>query len=209
LKRHLDSSPFVAPLLMSVGVSAALQPFEKKLVMDQLLQIPAHKAASETGIKSFVEPLRAINAYQKTHGMRALYKGYVPLAAREFIYIASITVVNPYIVQCCDHLWGSRANTGTANLLPGIVASFSVGFTAGMCSAPFQTVNAMMKDERNATRSLPELLNKDIFSKGLSGSLHRLFYGAGTRSLRTGGAGLLYFTWRRVYHTDQHQQPVT
>ncbi len=186
LPSSISKVPMVAPCFMSCLIAALLQPFEKHLVMEQLLQngVPA-KNKSPSKVHQLLQPLFSIIQYRRENGIRLLYKGYSPLASREFIYISAISVVNPRAVHLC-------ANKD----IPGWMGAFAVGFSAGMISAPLQTLNAIMKDERNKSRDLKEIFRSDVLSKGIKNGIHRLFYGAATRSVRCGGAGILYHFWR-------------
>ena len=49
-----------------------------------------------------------------------------------------------------------------------------------------ETVSAMMKSEENRGKGFKFVWGK-ITDKGLVGGVHRLWFGAATRSLRTGG----------------------
>ena len=154
--------------ITSLIISAGLQPIEKQIVMDQLLQSPSR--AANTGTKAASKnALAQIKSYVQHNGVRALYQGFSALFVRELIYIASVTVLTPL---CTDywlrrralHKEAPRADSNRFDACPdggpaaegqpiltleGFASGFSIGFSAGMISAPCQTVNAMMKDERN------------------------------------------------------------
>jgi hypothetical protein len=251
-------------LVASVGV----QPIEKKLVMDQMLEnqsaavgrgderavrpaggAPAAAVARQqagarhAAISPLLQPLREILEYKRRHGLRALFGGFTPLLAREFIYIAAITAVNPVVSSWAV---GNERSAGAAAVkgddrhrhlavLKGGLAAFSVGCTAGVLSAPCQTLNAMMKSESHRCTSMSTLVNerdrllavytytirlcapaditlveglmlarccveqvRGFFAQGWAAGVHRLYFGAMTRSVRCGGAGVLYFGYRRL-----------
>ncbi|GBG26383.1 Hypothetical Protein FCC1311_026042 [Hondaea fermentalgiana] len=191
MNRQLGQGPpLLGPLAISAIVGVSLQPVEKMLTIQQLLQTQNTSAQSAQASSN---PLKAMRAYQQAHGMRALYKGLSCVVLREFIYIASITVVNPYAVRYSEQLTSNSSFSRAAETM----AAFSVGFTAGMVSAPVQTVNAMMKDERNRSSGLADIVRRDL-SQGFVGNVRRLYFGSFIRSLRCGGAGVLYHTWRTV-----------
>lgn len=159
----------------SFVIALGLQPIEKKIVMDALFQ------TDHTGRG----PIADVVHYAKTKGVRRLItSGLGPLWARETIYVAAVTVLNPMMTT----------NNPKSSMVEKCVSAFGIGFCAGMISAPLQTLNVMQKDERNAGRSL-----NDIFLSKRPGeefSLKRMFYGSATRSLRTGAAGVLWFVSR-------------
>ena len=66
-------------------------------------------------------------------------------------------------------------------------------------SAPFQTLNAMAKSERWRGVSAAQIARREIAPLGVGGGARRLFYGALTRSARTGCACVLYFAYRALY----------
>lgn len=202
--------PLLGPLVISGIVGVGLQPIEKQLVVDQLLQSSKNDMAKSTvestknsikttAAKTSTNPVRAMVEYQREFGLRALYKGISFVVLREFIYIASITVINPYAVAYSKRIVGEeKGYKRSAEAL----AAFSVGFSAGMVSAPVQTINAMMKDERNHSRSLAEIVKRDLIFEasegGFMATVRRLYFGSLIRSLRCAGAGVLYHTWRTV-----------
>lgn len=77
---------------------------------------------------------------------------------REFIYIAAITAVNPivtkYVAERTQSYRNSKQETAAAvgllhkHFFPALSA-FGVGCTAGVLSAPCQTLNALMKSEKH------------------------------------------------------------
>lgn len=75
---------------------------------------------------------------------------------REFIYIAAITAVNPIVTKYVSertHAYRSSGRDEAEGLLEkhGLPAlsAFGVGCTAGVLSAPCQTMNALMKSEKH------------------------------------------------------------
>jgi len=103
----------MATLGTSLIVALGLQPIEKKLTTDQLLQKPNYRRSSA---------------------------GFFALWGRETVYVTSINVLSPLVAQVSSF------------------GPFAVGFAAGVVSAPFQTVSAILKDER--TR--PGSTNRDV-----------------------------------------------
>eukprot|EP00051_Salpingoeca_urceolata_P009792 m.118985 g.118985 ORF g.118985 m.118985 type:complete len:302 (-) comp16449_c1_seq1:128-1033(-) len=212
-----SASPFVAASLTAVVAALGTQPVEKKMVMDQMLERRgkgrAGPGASRRSSGSLLlQPARDIAAYSRAHGLRALYSGFFPLLAREASYIIAITAVTPLVSrQAQQWTFGDGSNSspsagdGTnrdssaavAAYVRGAVASFLVGTAAGVFSAPFQTLNAMMKSEVNRGRNLPSLLT-DMFARGRVAGVQRLYFGAATRSLRTGFACVLYHSYRTL-----------
>ena len=82
-----------------------------------------------------------------------------------FIYIAAITAVNPIVTQyVADHTSAGRSTAdGTVisrHSLPAL-AAFGVGCSAGLLSAPCQTMNALMKSEAHRANCN---LNANLFS---------------------------------------------
>ncbi len=81
---------------------------------------------------------------------------HVRRLAREFIYIAAITAVNPivtkYVAERTQSHGPSTSDESVGMLkkhsLPALSA-FGVGCTAGILSAPCQTMNALMKSEKH------------------------------------------------------------
>ena len=175
LSKSVESTSLYSSFATSVLVGGTLQPIEKKMTMDQLLNNPCKSS----------NPLQSITGYLREFGVQKLYKGVSPLIGREFVYITSITVLTPYVAARTD--------------VP-LVAAFSIGVCAGIASAPFQTLSAMAKDEKRVNQSL-----RSIFSEVLESpnAVHRLFYGAGTRSLRTGLAGCLWHLSRTHFAPDE------
>ena len=164
---------WVAPLV-SLAVAAGLQPVEKKLVLEQL--------AKERNLAATHMTVRDMWAYAKSSGgLRALWAGFPALWARETLYIASVTVLNPL---------------AAASVPYPPLAAFAVGFSAGMLTAPLQSVNVVCKDERNRGVSQPW---RSLFANGWSSAtVDRLFYGAFPRSLRIGCAGVLWYFARQL-----------
>ena len=86
----------------SIVTYLGLQPIEKKLVMDQLLEEQRHsKSAAQTAKRGnpLIAPIREIYQYANTHGIRALYGGATPLLMRELCYITAITIANPLVTS--------------------------------------------------------------------------------------------------------------
>lgn len=180
---------FLPPSITAGLVSFVLQPIEKKLTMDQLLQSGGYASTTRN---SLLAPVQEIGNYVNKNGLRALYGGYVPLAMRELIYIGSVAVMNPLIIS------------PTQDLPTGMGQSFALGYISGMLSAPFQTINVICKDETNRGIGVVKVFHEQIVqheNRRLDGMVKRLFYGAMTRSVRTGSASVLYYVWRRFYHT--------
>lgn len=159
-QQTLGSKLSMAPLTSFI-IAVGLQPIEKKLVMDSLLQ------TERSGKGPVVDLVR----YAQKHGARRLYGGLLPLWARETIYVSATMVLNPW--------WTTSEGAAGVNCLK----AFALGFSAGMISAPCQTLSVMAKDE---------VPHRDKLT------LKRLFYGSMTRSIRTGAAGVLWFLARRV-----------
>ena len=78
---------FAAAAATSVVASIGVQPIEKKLTMDQMLESKAAQkavAAKHTGSTNpLLTPLREIAAYTQAEGVAALFGGFAPLLARE------------------------------------------------------------------------------------------------------------------------------
>ena len=186
---------FGAAAATSVVASIGVQPIEKKLTMDQMLESGRARAAVAArhggSTNPLLTPLREIAAYTREAGAAALFGGFTPLLAREFIYIAAITAVNPIVTSYVSQRADSSAGGAGAALLPA-AAAFGVGCTAGVLSAPCQTMNALMKSEKHRGVRMSEHLRR-IFGKGARQGVWRLYYGALTRSVRCGGAGVLYY----------------
>ena len=186
---------FGAAAATSVVASIGVQPIEKKLTMDQMLESGRARAAVAArhggSTNPLLTPLREIAAYTREAGAAALFGGFTPLLAREFIYIAAITAVNPIVTSYVSQRAESSAGGAGAALLPA-AAAFGVGCTAGVLSAPCQTMNALMKSEKHRGVRMSEHLRR-IFGKGARHGVWRLYYGALTRSVRCGGAGVLYY----------------
>jgi hypothetical protein len=166
--------------LTSFIIACGLQPIEKKIVMDSLFQ------TTRTGKGPVVD----LYHYVTQKGVRRLMlSGLLPLWARETIYVASVTILNP-------HLTTDNPN---ATLVEKCASAFAVGFSAGMISAPIQTLNVLQKDERNAGKSLRSLFLTPTSSENQL-NIKRLFFGSGSRSFRTGAAGVLWFLSRANVH---------
>ncbi|KAJ1492229.1 hypothetical protein T484DRAFT_2992349 [Baffinella frigidus] len=99
-----------------------LQPIEKKMTMDQMLESSAQKNGAARRGNPFLQPLVEISAYTKVHGVRALYAGAIPLLLRELCYISSITVANPIATKYLE-----RTSGGGGSIVQGTAAAFSVG----------------------------------------------------------------------------------
>jgi len=110
----------------SIVTYLGLQPIEKKLVMDQLLEDQG-RAATGARRNPLLAPVKEIYQYAHTHGIRALYGGAVPLLLRELCYITAITIANPLVTSSIEKR--ARGAGGTAF---GLGGSFSVGCTAGL-----------------------------------------------------------------------------
>jgi hypothetical protein len=114
--------------------------------------------------------------FTRKHGLKRLYGGFLPLWLREIVYVTATTVLNPY--------WTSLASEDVSG---NCAKAFVLGFSAGMLSAPFQTLSVVGKDERGLS-----------MMRNVVGSPKRLFFGSLTRSIRTGMAGILWFLSRKV-----------
>jgi hypothetical protein len=140
--------------------------------------------------------------YKNANGWRALYQGVSPLTLREFIYISTITVINPivtsYATAITREFQGGAG--GSAQYAAGVSSAFACGFAAGLISAPCQTINVLMKDERHKGKRLRTVFQEEVLgnSRGAWHGIKRLFFGAGTRSARCGCAGVLYYGWRQI-----------
>ena len=199
----IDARSWQGDVASAVGTASVvtyfgLQPIEKKLVMDQLLeeQGGGAVAAKRRRGNPISAPVKEIYQYAQLHGVRALYGGAVPLLCRELCYITAITIANPLVTSWVEKP-GKHGGSAHAPLF-GLLGAFSVGLTAGLVTAPFQTLNAVMKSESHRGKSMRALL-RDMFGNGMAAGVHRLWYGAATRSLRTAGAGMLYFTYRKIF----------
>eukprot|EP00290_Baffinella_frigidus_P002897 CAMPEP_0180176382 /NCGR_PEP_ID=MMETSP0986-20121125/37257_1 /TAXON_ID=697907 /ORGANISM="non described non described, Strain CCMP2293" /LENGTH=165 /DNA_ID=CAMNT_0022128989 /DNA_START=11 /DNA_END=505 /DNA_ORIENTATION=- len=156
--------------------------------MDQMLESSAQKNGAARRGNPFLQPLVEISAYTKVHGVRALYAGAIPLLLRELCYISSITVANPIATKYLE-----RTSGGGGSIVQGTAAAFSVGAMAGMVSAPFQTINAMMKSEANRGKRLPSIF-REIFAPGVFDGVQGCGLGQGSAA---SGAG-----WRAASTTD-------
>jgi len=125
------ASKLMAAPVSSLVVSLGLQPLEKQVVMEQLLQTTQSGASG-------------ILSYAQRRGARGLMKGFGMLWGRETVYIAAVTGLNP--------LFAGRH---------GVLAAFAVGFGAGMISAPLQTLNVVMKSEANVSASLMDVVRSE------------------------------------------------
>ena len=110
----------------SIVTYLGLQPIEKKLVMDQLLEEQG-RAATGARRNPLLAPVKEIYQYAHTHGIRALYGGAVPLLLRELCYITAITIANPLVTSSIEKRAG-----GAGGAAWGLLGSFSVGCTAGL-----------------------------------------------------------------------------
>ena len=100
----IDENSWQGEVAAAVGTASivtylGLQPIEKKLVMDQLLEEQTRSPAASNlrRINPLLEPIKEIYRYASLHGIRALYGGAVPLLLRELCYISAITVANPLV----------------------------------------------------------------------------------------------------------------
>ena len=152
-----SNNKLLAAPFSSLVVSLGLQPLEKQMTMEQLLQTRQH---GMTGIVT----------YTRAHGLHAIMRGFSMLWLRETCYIAAVTSLNPYLAE--RH---------------GAVAAFGVGFGAGMISAPFQTLNVLMKSEVHKSQRLVEIWKHEAIGPA------RLWKGSFPRSTRCGFAGVLWF----------------
>ena len=164
--------------LTSFVIAVGLQPIEKKIVMDSLSQT----------VRSGKGPFMDVLFYAKTKGVsRLMFSGLLPLWARETIYVSAVTILNPMMTT-------TENSSSSSSLLTKCFSAFSIGFCAGMITAPIQTLNVMQKDERNVGQSIRRLVFPPPEQGGFS--IQRLFFGAGSRSFRTGAAGVLWFLSR-------------
>ena len=151
-------------------------------------------AAGGSWVGAVARPAREIIAYARAHGAARLADGFGPLLARECVYIAGITWVSPL---ASAYAAGDGDRQGRA-----AAAAFGVGVCAGLITAPFQTVSALLKHDRLTptgticiaaeSKTVMGVL-RSIFSPGWVPGIHRLYFGAATRSVRTGGAATLYY----------------
>ena len=180
-------------VLGTTAVTAlGVQPIEKKLVMDQMLQTQGATTAPKGISGQLVLPMKELLAYTRMHGIKALFGGFLPLMGREFCYIAAITAVNPAVTG-----WLGEGS-GTNGSAQGVAGAFAVGACAGIVSAPLQTLSAMQKSESHRGVGLQQILKRHIFCDGALQGMHRLFFGAAIRSCRTGCAGVLYYSFRTL-----------
>jgi len=146
---------------------------------------------------SLLQPLKDIYQYKKVNSTKALYQGFCLLWAREFIYISTISIINPLVTHQIQSQYSFQSKR--SKHIVSIFGVFSCGFAAGLVSAPFQTLNVLMKDEVNKGKKITEIFKQDIIqTKSLLSNFKRLFFGAATRSCRCGGAGVLYYSWRQT-----------
>ena len=74
------------------------------------------------------------------------------------------------------------------------------GMLAGVVSAPAQTLSAMLKYDGGPATLRAALA--EVYAPGWAAGTRRIFYGSLTRALRVGGAGVLYWSYRRLYAGD-------
>jgi hypothetical protein len=127
--------------------------------MDQLLEGQACSGLSSKSRRNnpLLEPIKDIYRYASLHGIRALYGGAVPLLLRELCYISAITVANPLVTAAIEERTPA-AQRGWS--VWGLMGAFSVGFTAGLTTAPFQVRGALLPQSRRrraplSSRGLP------------------------------------------------------
>ena len=207
-------NPWVAALTTTMVTAPAFQVIEKKLVMDQMLQDVVTAGGTDTGkltaasshrsgpLAALAAPAKQIAAYARLHGTKHLFDGFVPFFGRELTYIAAIVVVNPMVTGAISARWADASSAGVT----ATAGAFGVGWAAGWITAPFQTLSAMMKHDKNrGVNALAHLRNMFYPTPRIDTAqprlhllqgLRRLFFGAGIRSIRTGGAGILYFQAR-------------
>eukprot|EP00937_MAST-01D_sp_MAST-1D-sp2_P006559 g6559.t1 len=211
LSHTLDqSAPFRAALVTACVTSPAFQVIEKKMVMDQMLQQKHPARAPRAGACAgpgrarsalLLGPAREIAAYARRRGALALFDGFAPFFVRELLYITGLVVVNPRVTAALRARDGGGGGSGTAAAVGG---AFLVGWSAGLLTAPFQTLSAMMKYDHNRGVSALGHLRGMFLPAAARGELRvvaglrRLYFGAGIRSIRTGCASVLYFTARSV-----------
>ena len=112
----------------SIVTYLGLQPIEKKLVMDQLLEEQGRAGAAAPARRNpLLAPIKEIYQYAHANGIRALYAGAVPLLMRELCYITAITIANPLVTASIEKRTGGAAGTAW-----GLLGAFSVGCTAGL-----------------------------------------------------------------------------
>lgn len=159
----------------AVVATIGVQPIEKKLTMDQMLESRGGRGGGgpSSGGGGISQPMREIAAYTRQYGLRALFGGFTPLLAREFIYIGAITGANPVVTRSVM----AAAPAAAPGLAVGGMTAFGVGAAAGIISAPCQTLNAMMKSEVHRGESVRAVL-RPIFELGLLSAVHRLYAGA-------------------------------
>jgi hypothetical protein len=175
LKEDSIMAKLGAAPLTSLVIAMGLQPIEKKIVMDSLLQT----------VHSGKGPINDLLLYARTNGLsRLILAGLLPLWARETVYVAAVTILNPMMTT----------NNMNATVAEKCASAFAIGFSAGMISAPLQTLNVLQKDDRNNGKSLKALVFPSKEEGGFS--WRRLFFGSGSRSFRTGSAGVLWFLAR-------------
>jgi len=120
----IDESSWQGNVAAAVGTASivtylGLQPIEKKLVMDQLLQEPGAGVAAGSRRNPLLAPVQEIYQYAHAHGIRGLYGGAVPLLLRELFYITAITVANPLVTSSIEKRTGGAVGTGW-----GLLGSF-------------------------------------------------------------------------------------
>jgi hypothetical protein len=193
--------------LVGLCVAGGLQPIEKKLVVEQLLQAQQNSTSKQyLTLHEFWQMAKnsPIGPY------RWLGSGFVALWLREIVYVSAVTVVTPI-------LWRTKWKSPDG-------MAFCVGFSAGMISAPIQTLNVLMKDERNVkvyveTRkhywgnfnvrlkcwidALFREGEKTHTAKSSYGYhlINRMFYGSLSRSFRIGGVSILWMRCREWVNT--------
>jgi hypothetical protein len=185
LKVTLQSDLAAAAITTSFA-SLGMQIIEKKLTMDQMLERQPVKTSSP-----LLRPFLEIQQYVRINGVSPLFAGTFPLMCREGMYISSITIVSPLLtVEMKRRFEGWWVGPATA---------VGIGLGVGFLTAPFQTVSAMLKYDHNKGMTTTSLLRK-MFANGIMPGIDRLWYGAATRSVRIGGAGLLYYEMRLIFN---------
>jgi hypothetical protein len=110
----------------SIVTYLGLQPIEKKLVMDQLLEEQGNAAAAAAAKRRnpLLAPVKEIYQYANTHGIRALYGGALPLLMRELCYISAITIANPMVITHTRTHAHTHTHTHTHTHLPHTIISY-------------------------------------------------------------------------------------
>ena len=208
-------------LATTIPATFGMQIIEKKLVMDQMLQERGGGGSGGSGgssggsggggsgsgsaarwaraarARAWARPVLELAAYTHEFGARRLFAGTAPLFVREGIYIFAVSTGTPALAALLLAPAGGGEGGGREAWRDGAALAFGVGLLAGVVSAPAQTLSAMLKYDGGPATLRAAL--REIYAPGWAGGTRRIFYGSATRALRVGGAGVLYYSYRRLY----------